>query len=568
MKLIFSLLILASIVGLSFESATAEPSPDLPPLGSSLFDKLYSSTSQNTEITHKLPFPYERLKKSLSTEEASVSTLVPFGRSIQKPHLIPEYENEIPFNPFQYPRALIGVHSDSRSNNDLMSKPKTEARIFVGYLEPKKQLEVISYNEELGRFEFQVVKDYGPNLNPKVYYVKRTLCTKCHQNEAPIFSPAQWDDTNNNFTLGRLIRVFQVNQENHYQSIPIRKGGSLVQQFDGSVRDSNRILEAQKVWKYLCQNDSDKLECRKAVLLMSLKIKEPKNNLPLFNRISEAFASPDSPKRITSFIGEYNPILAQDPSLLRIDKNCQETNNCLQNHYSDPTLLRKLILRGQTLTSEEDPSTPRQPEPIISYSRVQQRLERMLPRLLDDFLEKDVELAFLENIWQNNKDHLAVSSSWIHWLENEILNPSSLLKDVLLDDTFSRNKFILALVKQINIDAYFKLEQQLVRTNVAPAVLYEKPLLDLTGPLKVLERRCGDCHSGPSNYPPPFLKASSAEEIKINLKTNNMWSKAIAHIKGEKLPKMPLNEPMDESEEDFRVLIEFLETIPLSDKKL
>jgi hypothetical protein len=59
-------------------------------------------------------------------------------------------------------------------------------------------LEVISYNEAAGRFEFQLVKDYRAGGRPQVFYANRNICYACHQNGAPIFSRALWDETNAN----------------------------------------------------------------------------------------------------------------------------------------------------------------------------------------------------------------------------------------------------------------------------------------------------------------------------------------------------------------------------------
>jgi hypothetical protein len=64
-------------------------------------------------------------------------------------------------------------------------------------------MEVISYNDEAGRFEYQLVKNYSKN--PKVYYVTRGKCLSCHQGQAPIFSIPSWADTSLNQNMSKLI---------------------------------------------------------------------------------------------------------------------------------------------------------------------------------------------------------------------------------------------------------------------------------------------------------------------------------------------------------------------------
>ena len=49
-------------------------------------------------------------------------------------------------------------------------------RLFLGYQPQAEAIEVISYNEMAGRFEFQVVENYSESGVPKVYYANRPTC--------------------------------------------------------------------------------------------------------------------------------------------------------------------------------------------------------------------------------------------------------------------------------------------------------------------------------------------------------------------------------------------------------
>lgn len=70
-------------------------------------------------------------------------------------------------------------------------------RIFIGHSPHNNQIEVISYNEIAGRYEFQLVTDFGiPGKKPVVRYANRAVCSVCHQTQTPIFPPSDWEESN------------------------------------------------------------------------------------------------------------------------------------------------------------------------------------------------------------------------------------------------------------------------------------------------------------------------------------------------------------------------------------
>src|SRR3546814_8027640 len=79
-------------------------------------------------------------------------------------------------------------------------------RLYIGYQEQSALLEVISYNEAAGRFEFQLVHDYRAGATPRVSYARRELCAACPQNLAPIFSRPLWAETNANPRIAARLR--------------------------------------------------------------------------------------------------------------------------------------------------------------------------------------------------------------------------------------------------------------------------------------------------------------------------------------------------------------------------
>ena len=184
-------------------SDPAQPGPSQPPAGRSLFDYLFTETA-NGEGKYAIPFPFaqlvERIKQQLPETAVSnggiLKVLIPMGRSLVRNASRPDY--------FSSARLVLAVGAPPRFDPDhagLLLKD----RLYIGYMEQDELLEVISYNEAAGRFEFQLVEDYGPDKEPKVSYANRQLCIACHQNAAPIFSRQQWDETNANPAIDELL---------------------------------------------------------------------------------------------------------------------------------------------------------------------------------------------------------------------------------------------------------------------------------------------------------------------------------------------------------------------------
>ena len=194
----------------------AVPGDNLPPAGRSLFDQFFA-VDRNGQSRIELPFPFAallaRLDAQLAPDPGSAlppakRVLIPLGRSLQRTAAAPDY--------FAYPRVVVAVDAQPASN----SAPYLKDRLYIGYQEKSAVLEVISYNEAAGRFEFQLVKDYREGGRPQVVYANRTLCFACHQNGAPIFSRALWDETNANPQAAALLTA----SGQHFYGIPAERG--------------------------------------------------------------------------------------------------------------------------------------------------------------------------------------------------------------------------------------------------------------------------------------------------------------------------------------------------------
>jgi len=242
----------------------ALPGENLPPVGRSQFDRLFAAARKG-EVDYNLPFPFEallaRIDAQLSGDPSSPlppakRVLIPLGRSLQRTAAAPDY--------FAFPRVVVAVDSPPASPSTLLLKD----RLYIGYQEKSAVLEVISYNETAGRFEFQLVKDYGAGRKPQVVYANRTLCYACHQNGAPIFSRALWDETNANPKVAALLAA----SGKSLYGIPPERGVDVPYAIDVAIKRANGFALTQRLWQDGCGDaDLAARRCRAGLFTAALR---------------------------------------------------------------------------------------------------------------------------------------------------------------------------------------------------------------------------------------------------------------------------------------------------------
>ncbi|MBN8463872.1 MAG: hypothetical protein J0M01_13845, partial [Dechloromonas sp.] len=242
----------------------AVPGDNLPPAGRSLFDQLFA-VDRNGQASIDLPFPFAallaRLDAQLAREPGSAlppakRVLIPLGRSLQRTAAAPDY--------FAFPRVVVAVDAQPAS----ISAPYLKDRLYIGYQEKSAVLEVISYNEAAGRFEFQLVKDYRAGGRPQVVYANRTLCYACHQNGAPIFSRALWDETNANPQAAELL----ASSGHNFYGIPAERGVDIPYAIDNATERANGFALTQRLWRDGCgADDLPARRCRAGLFAAALR---------------------------------------------------------------------------------------------------------------------------------------------------------------------------------------------------------------------------------------------------------------------------------------------------------
>lgn len=242
------------------------PGPDLPPVGRSLFDHLVTERPAGGKA-YRVPFPLstliDRIQAQLGQQEYAGGTrvvLVPMGRSLQRVAAAPDF--------FKYPRIVLAVIGEPGAN-ERDAGMLLKDRLYLGYVEKTGLLEVISYNEPAGRFEFQLVKDYRPGGQPKVFYANRAICISCHQNHAPIFSKAIWGETNANGRVAELLR----SQRSDFQ-LSAQANIDFPDDIDKATVRANALVTLQSVWRQGCSNVRDRAQsqrCRAAAFTAVLQ---------------------------------------------------------------------------------------------------------------------------------------------------------------------------------------------------------------------------------------------------------------------------------------------------------
>lgn len=232
------------------------PGPDVPHAGASLFDRITT-----TADGQQLPFPFEhliaRIEAAAGCSELKPCTravLIPLGRSLQRVAASPQF--------YRHPRVVASVVFDGRGPFLLRD------RLYLGYQDHTGVIEVISYNETLGRFEFQIVKDYVAGKTPKVVYARRTVCLSCHQNHSAIFSRQVWLETNANPRIASQLE----REQPAFHGVAARGNSDIANAIDDASDRSNQLALVQRLWIEGCGTGEAGMECRRSALLASLQL--------------------------------------------------------------------------------------------------------------------------------------------------------------------------------------------------------------------------------------------------------------------------------------------------------
>jgi mono/diheme cytochrome c family protein len=286
----------------------AQAEDDLPPVGRSRFDQLIGNAP--------VPYPFSRLlhtiNRQMQTDAGGLPplkiTLIPLGRSLQRDAGAPDF--------FRFPRVVAAADGTSKPGI-----PPLKDRLFLGFHEKGAVIEVISYNDDAGRFEFQVVRDYKKGKMPQVFYARRSLCLACHQNAAPIFARPLWDETPANPTIAARLR------DTRRDFYGVKLAGTDIAYFIDTATDRASMFAVwQTLWQQGCGTGETGERCRMQAFAAALDYARSgtlpaPGILPALDRTWKtrwpqglAIANPDLPNRDPLAV---LPDASHDPLLLR-----------------------------------------------------------------------------------------------------------------------------------------------------------------------------------------------------------------------------------------------------------
>lgn len=233
-------------------SATLIPSDDLPPDGTrSLFDHLIAANGQ-------IPYPFPKLVELIRNNDpegsAPLTLLIPHGRSLLK-GLADD----------RHPRVLAAADFQAAATPaSLGLSPR--GQLFLGFVENASEIEVLSYNEAAGRYEFQLVQNYCGGCIPKLVYARRAVCTTCHQGAVPIFPQRPWNETNGAPATAAAIQAAR-GKDQPYLDVPLANPLGMPERFDQLTDVGGFIPATQRLWIDACGASAD---CRRTMLKLAL----------------------------------------------------------------------------------------------------------------------------------------------------------------------------------------------------------------------------------------------------------------------------------------------------------
>lgn len=459
---------------------------EIPSMGRSLFDQI-TMLRQENELVQVIPFPFQDLRLLLESRIKAplTATLIPKGRSLQR-HATEE--------PFRFPRVILAATNEGKNSPDELGFLAKD-RLYLGYVEAAKQLEVISYNPDMGRFEYQIIDNYGVGLKPRVRYASRAFCLACHQNQAPIFSSPGWDETAANPKIQEQLK--KAIKADSYMGIALQQLKNIPNTIDDSTDRANFMIPFQKIWSDGCdmQEQASTIHCRRLSTELAL-------NYRIFDEFDENLYA--SAKVLYEKSWQKN-----FPSGLKIPGN-NIPNYDPFKHFSgakDLTFLNNLGLEAkeQILSLADDKDIPAELEPL------KERSEAIETWTLEN--DGPARLIFAIASELQNADVL--------WLKKRISNAKQLSKildqielqvpTLLSDRIFTRCKTLEALASVLGESLPACDFRDFSAMPAAKSTGQNVDKIQKDPRLELLQKYCSQCHgSGPLN----FLEGTDADVLR------------------------------------------------------
>lgn len=463
---------------------------DLPPEGTrSLFDHLIKEHGS-------LPYPFESLMDLVASQDKNatqpVTVLIPNGRSLLKGQAN-----------FKHPR-LLAVADVRQPESDYAFDQMYRGRLFMGFVEDANEIEVISYNEMAGRFEFQLVKDYGPDLNPKIVYAKRAICSTCHQSGAPIFPVRPWEETNANPGVAELIKGHHADTDSYFGA-PLAVPLANPEIVDDMADKGNAIITTQKIWLDGCGAAEAGNACRRSLFKLAL----------------EYLWSPGSFNPASEAVQQHLALQANswpEKGIALANGDLANRNPLTEKPIGNPFLLflKDLFGLGETAASLSEKSAELGLTEFEKLPPLRVEVDPLMPRPAKAIYQADsLEGVYsLAQMLSENDLRLLEKHSQFSLASIQAAVDSDALRAQFEAQPFRRIPLLQALLAELGAE---RLPDSCCHTTegMSPPIADGAPPLDISegSVLTVFEDYCFACHRGNPNAKLDFMNGDSEEAV-------------------------------------------------------
>ncbi|MES2885415.1 MAG: hypothetical protein V4709_11450 [Pseudomonadota bacterium] len=466
---------------------------DLPPEGTrALFDHLVAQADG-------VPWPFEKLVEMVAKQDPSGAAplvlLIPDGRSLLKGQA-----------DYAHPRILMAADfQPPGSPTSLGLSPR--GQLFLGFTEQANEIEVISYNEAAGRFEFQLVQDYTANGARKLVYAKRAVCESCHQGGTPIFSVRPWNETNGQPETAARIAEAQGGKPylGFAASVPL----AVPERYDELTDVGNFIAAAQKLWLDQCADAT----CRRALLKLALSYARAPGD---FKADGPAVAE----LRSLQAAANAKPIAVPQSDLPNRDPIGEAKG--IKGWWRG--LFKTQIKLGDGAKTNEDleafdrlPKLPAEQDPLSS--RAPKRL------LLASDIDGVYGLASLFTADDIRRLQAAGAQQWAAVEQAVAKLPDAFFADA----PFSRVKTLQALLPLVSANAAAPAYCCLDVSEMSPPIASGEPPVQLAAdsPLQPFAHFCFACHRGNPSKRLNFMSGATEAEVRANIEAKSEIHEAL-----------------------------------------
>lgn len=458
-------------------SAKVIPDGDLPPEGTrSLFDHLIAQSDG-------LPYPFDKLVKLVQEQNPDgalpVAVLIPHGRSLLKAQA-----DDV------HPRLLVAADFE-RPDNAANLGLTPRGQLFLGFVEKANEIEVLSYNELAGRYEFQLVQNYCAGCVPRIVYARRAICTTCHQGGGPIFPQRPWNETNGQEATASAIRKAR-GGEQPYLQVPIQQPLSSPERFDQLTDQGNFINATQRLWLDGCGTDGN--ACRRQMLRLALRYADSPGSF------DEHSAESDQLRQLQAKSFPKNGIAVAESDLPNRDPLGERQG--LKGWWA--SLWTRDIKPGEGARDNEDLAA------FDKLPKLAPRLDPLTPRQPKQVLQADgVEGAYGVAAMFSEADIAALSVASGYSLDKLLARVDALPDDLFAPRPFVRVRMMQALLgKPVGYCCHDTSE-------MSPAVASGVPPLKIAKhqELKNFETYCFTCHRGNPAKRLNFMAGAGEDEV-------------------------------------------------------